>query len=133
MIRKFLLILVTLFMINDTLFTANSSVSGDSLYAEDKLRKTPHYATSLDLNIKCRKLKDEKLKTQIVDFDIEKGITYCQTYKKDNPDFILTVDSDAFRIIKNSGSTEEIKNPTSVEAKTSSIGKTQEIHQVEIL
>ena len=122
-IKRFSLILMALCVVNGVLFAADSSVSGDSLYAEDKLRKTPHYATSLDLNVKCRRLKDEKLKTQIVDFDIEKGITYCQTYKKDNPDFILTVDSDAFWIVKNSGSTEEIKNPTSVAAKTSSIGK----------
>ena len=33
------------------------------------------------------------------------------------------MDSDAFWIIKGSGSTKNLKNPTSIEAKTSNIGK----------
>ena len=74
-IKRISLVFIALCAVSGIAFAADSSVSGDSLYAEDKLRKTPHYATSLDLNIKCRKLKDAKLRTQIIDFDIEKGIT----------------------------------------------------------
>lgn len=56
------------------------STAKDSLYAEDKLRKEPQ--TFSHLNVKCRGLTNAELKTQIVDFDIERGITYCEIYKK---------------------------------------------------
>lgn len=51
------------------------STAKDSLYAEDKLRKEPQ--TFSHLNVKCRGLTNAELKTQIVDFDIERSITYC--------------------------------------------------------
>ena len=83
MIKKFLLILVTLFMINSTLFAADNTdtTSGDSLYAKNMLKDyKPNVYSAVDLT--CRELKDKNLKTQIVDFDIEKGITYCQNLQK---------------------------------------------------
>lgn len=97
------------------------STAKDSLYAEDKLRKEPQ--TFSHLNVKCRGLTNAELKTQIVDFDIERGITYCEIYKKTNPDFIMSTDADAFWVLHNSGETQNIQGLTKIQGKTSNIGK----------
>ena len=70
-------------MIKGTLFAATDTdaTSGDSLYAKNMLKNhKPYVYFAVDLT--CRELKDKNLKTQIVDFDIEKGITYCQNLQK---------------------------------------------------
>ena len=89
------------------------SAAKDSLYAEDKLRKEPQ--TFSHLNVKCRGLKNTELKTQIVDFDIERGITYCEIYKKTNPDFIMSTDADAFWVLHNIGETQNIQGLTKIQ------------------
>lgn len=85
------------------------------------MRKEPK--TFSTLNVKCRGLTNTELKTQIVDFDIERGITYCEIYKKTNPDFIMSTDADAFWVLHNSGETQNIQGLTKIQGKTSNIGK----------
>lgn len=88
MIRKFFFILMSLCVINSVAFGAEassgSSIKSDSLYKENRL-KNDEPTTFDKLDLKCRALTNSDFKTQIVDFDIEKGITYCQTYKKRQP------------------------------------------------
>ena len=127
MIKKFVLILITLCMINNIAFAATDTdtTSGDSLYAKNMLKDyKPNVYSAVDLT--CRELKDKNSKTQIVDFDIEKGITYCQIYKKDNPDFILNINADAqWQVIKDAklNEYEKDKITTKIESMSSSIGK----------
>ena len=79
--------------------TSGSSIKSDSLYKENRL-KNDKPKTFDELDLTCREIVAKtdngvELKTQITDFDIEKGITYCQIYKKDNPDFIFSTNADA--------------------------------------
>ena len=102
MIRKFLYIIATLCVINSVVFGADdsgSSMKSDSLYKENRL-KNDEPTTFDKLDLKCRALTNSDFKTQIIDFDIEKGITYCQVYKKDNPDFILNINADDQWLLK---------------------------------
>ena len=74
MIKKISLILVTLCAISAMVFAADDTdtTSGDSLYAKNMFKDyKPNVYSAVDLT--CRELKDKNLKTQIVDFDIEKG------------------------------------------------------------
>ena len=131
MIRKFLLILVTLFMISSTLFATDSqSPADDSLYTQVRLKNAkPETYDKLDLTcrgIVAKTSSGVELKTQIVDFDIEKGITYCQIYKKDNPEYILSTNADAqwllYRKTENK-QLEKEKAVTKIQSMSSSIGK----------
>ena len=84
----------------------------------------PNVYSAVDLT--CRELKDKNLKTQIVDFNIEKGITYCQIYKKDNPDFILNINADAQWLLIRSSKFKEYDKATAstkIEPMSSNIGK----------
>ena len=75
-----------------------SSFAKDEIIWDNFLK---FYLTTFDkLDLKCRALTNSDFKTQIIDFDIEKGITYCQVYKKDNPDFILNINADAQWLLK---------------------------------
>ena len=79
--------------------SSGSSIKSDFLYKENRL-KNDKPKTFDDLDLTCREIVAKtdngvELKTQITDFDIEKGITYCQIYKKDNPDFIFSTNADA--------------------------------------
>ena len=63
MIKKFLLILITLCMINNIAFAADdtSTTSGDSLYAKGMLKDyKPNVYSAVDLT--CRELKDKNLR-----------------------------------------------------------------------
>ena len=85
MIRKFLYIIATLCVINSVVFGADdsgSSIKSNSLYKENRL-KNDKPKTFDELDLTCREIVAKtdngvELKTQIIDFDIEKGITYCQ-------------------------------------------------------
>ena len=127
MIKKFSLILAILCAISSIAFaeTDTDTTSGDSLYAKNMLKNhKPYVYSAVDLT--CRELKDKNLKTQIVDFDIEKGITYCQIYKKANPEFILSTNADAqwllYRKTENK-QLEKEKAVTKIQSMSSSIGK----------
>ena len=81
MIRKFLYIMVILFAMSNIAFGADS-IKSDSLYKENRL-KNDKPKTFDELDLTCREIVAKtdngvELKTQIIDFDIEKGITYCQ-------------------------------------------------------
>ena len=132
MIKKFVLILITLCMINNIAFAATDTdtTSGDSLYAKNMLKDyKPNVYSAVDLTcrgIVAKTSSGVELKTQITDFDIEKGITYCQIYKKDNPDFILNINADAqWQVIKDAklNEYEKDKITTKIESMSSSIGK----------
>ena len=129
MIRKFLLILVSLGVINSVVFGAEassgSSIKSDSLYKENRL-KNDEPTTFDKLDLKCRALTNSDFKTQIIDFDIEKGITYCQVYKKDNPDFIFSTNADAQWVLyrkSENNQLEKEKAVTQIQSMSSNIGK----------
>ena len=127
MIRKFLYIIATLCIINSIAFGADdsaNSIKSDSLYKENGL-KNDEPTTFDKLDLKCRALTNSDFKTQIIDFDIEKGITYCQIYKKDNPDFILNINADAQWVLyrKSENNQLEKKAITKIESMSSNIGK----------
>ena len=118
-------------MINSTLFATDSqSPADDSLYTQVRLKNAkPETYDKLDLTcrgIVAKTSSGVELKTQIVDFDIEKGITYCQIYKKDNPEYILSTNADAqwllYRKTENK-QLEKEKAVTKIQSMTSSIGK----------
>ena len=134
MIRKFLYIIATLCVINSVVFAAEassgSSIKSDSLYKENRL-KNDKPKTFDELDLTCREIVAKtdngvELKTQIVDFDIAKGITYCQIYKKDNPDFIFSTNADAQWVLyrkSENNQLEKEKAVTKIESMSSNIGK----------